>query len=142
MKGNDIIYVDRERTADELEIAREANPSASVESLRYTSEIAGKLLGLHIFSRNIRDVLVIELENRLRDLLELDPDTTVHRLKSWYDWAQDIDNLFTDASLLIEEGRKFFTDENFMLIKKYIANDEDRRKINVINWDFNKGEVK
>ncbi|MCU7848273.1 MAG: hypothetical protein KZQ89_09755 [Candidatus Thiodiazotropha sp. (ex Lucinoma kastoroae)] len=110
--------------------------------LRYTSDIVGKILGLHIFTRSIRDVLVIELENRLRDLLELDPDTTVHKLKSWYDWAQEIDNLFSEAYLLIEEGRRFFTNENFMLIKNYIANDEDRNKISVIKWDFNTGDAR
>ncbi|MCU7846681.1 MAG: hypothetical protein KZQ89_01520, partial [Candidatus Thiodiazotropha sp. (ex Lucinoma kastoroae)] len=33
VKGNDIIYVDRERTSEELEIAKEVNPSANIESL-------------------------------------------------------------------------------------------------------------
>lgn len=135
-RDNDKIFIERERTKEEFEIAKETNPNVDPNTLRYTQDFIGKIDGLFIMTRSIRDVLVIDIENKLKDLLNLDPETSIHKLKSWYDWAQEIDNYFAEAELLIEEGKKFFSPDNINLIKNQICKENEKQEFSKILWEY------
>lgn len=138
----DVVEVTRERTKEELDIAQAANPTVSRESLRYISETVGRLRGLYIFERSIRNVLVMDLENRLNDMLKLDKDkTTPRQLQEYYNWATGINDLFAEAELLISEGQVFFQRENLELLGYFPMNDKTRHAFNELGWNYEQGQA-
>lgn len=130
------IFSPRQRTEKEIEVAKQANPGEKRKDLEYVEEEVGVIDGLAIFRRNIRDVLILELERELETLKQLDPEASVHKLKRWYDWSLQIEDLFAEADLLIREGRKFFTKGNLDLIHKYLAPQEKREEMDSLRWNF------
>lgn len=138
----DVVEVTRERTKQEIDLAQAASPSANRESLRYETQVVGRLRGLYVFEHNIRDVLVVELENKLNELIGLDRDkATPRQLQEFYNWATSIEDLFADAELLISEGRVFFLRENLDLIRYFPMNNETREAFDNLTWDHNEGRA-
>lgn len=135
-----VVEATRERTEREIELAQGANPSANRESLRFETQAVGRLQGLYIFERRIREVLIVELENKLNELIGLDRDkATPRQIQEFYRWATSIEDLFADAELLISEGRVFFLRDNLDLIRHFPMSDETREAFDKLTWDYNEG---
>lgn len=141
-RGLDVIFRERPRTKEEFEAARAANPNAPAASLMHVQEPVGQIEGLTVFDRSIRDVLVSEIEMKLQELEQLDRNASLVVLTRWNRWADELDDRFAEAESLIEAGRRFFTEQNLMLIRQIAASHgEDRRAMQRIRWDLSTGTI-
>lgn len=108
-KDNSNIEVSREREKEEIDDLYASNPSISRDSLRYTSEVRGQILGLKIFNKDIRKILVDEIQGPLRELINIDPATvSKQKTNELYSWYNELDQKFSEVDTLLNEGRKFF----------------------------------
>lgn len=138
----DVVEVSRRRTEEEIDAAAVIDPGAKRENLRYETQAVGRLRGLYVFERNIRDVLIVGLENRLTELNALDPEkVTPRQLQELYNWATSIEDLFADAELLISEGRVFFQQANLDLVRYFPMNNETRAAFDNLTWDYEQGRA-
>lgn len=88
------------------------------------------------------NALIMELENKLNELIGLDRDkATPRQLQEFYNWATSIEDLFADVELLISEGRVFFLRENLDLIRYFPLNNETREAFDNLTWDYNEGRA-
>lgn len=136
----DLVQVSRERTKEEIDVAHAANPTASRDSFRYETVTVGRLRGLYIFERDIRVVLVKQLEARLRELIALDKERASYtQLQDFYTWASSIEDLFADAELIVSEGRVFFLPDNLQLLGYLTLSESTREEFSNLAWDYDAG---
>jgi hypothetical protein len=111
------VSIDVLKTKEEIEIEETSN-SGKVISL-YKTEVIGNLIGLEVFNHDLRDVLMVRIYQKLKDMKQLSPTSiptpTLNKL------MKDIrafEMLFRQAEEILAIGNTFFsTPSNFSLIK-------------------------
>ena len=136
-RGDTLVSVERERTKQELDAAEVANPSVGRERLRYVAEPVGQLQGLLIFEKDLYTHEAFNIEGGLQELRGLDLETLSYRkLGVWYRWANSIDDSLLDIEVMLEEGQKFFQEENLGLLSYLTRHAPDRDLISRVVWDY------
>lgn len=102
-------------------------------------EQAEQLQGLGIFVADIREELIGKILKPLIELEELagDPDANPS-LTRYCKWADSLEEQFTYAEYLVEEGRAFFDNKNLERLKKIPLPEDSARLVRSLHWDINK----
>ncbi len=111
---NPVLTVEYE--ADEEEIKqREAQSGRSIERPLVLSRPIGRLAGLEALypENNLRQLLVIDLSEALKDLEALNIDTLDFKsLRRWSRWIGEVDGKLEQAAAAIGKGRELLTATN------------------------------
>lgn len=139
------VFQARRRTSAEFEDAKASSPGVKPDRLRYVSEPRGTVRGIAIFTLDSYRWPLYELSLELNELLELKIDSLkFNEMSHWYKWATELEQKINDAARLIEEGRKFFKEDNLALLQ-YITEDlRIREQLARTTWSYDSasGEVK
>ena len=98
-------------------------------------EQAEQLQGLGIFAADIREELIGKILKPLKQLEERaeNPDANPS-LASYCQWADSLEKQFACAEHLVEEGRVFFTAENFERLKSIPLSEQSTRIMRSAKW--------
>jgi hypothetical protein len=140
-RENDVVTMVRERSREEIERLKAGNLSTRDVELRYETVLIGRIKGLSIWSKDIRQIVVIDLEQRLYALSRVDVDgLSGKELRAWYQWATKIDGLISEAEALIKAGQEFFAAENLQLLHQLPLRDSIKEGLSRIRWDYAAGD--
>ena len=91
--------------------------------------------GLGIFAADIREELIDKLLKPLLELEELagNPDANTS-LPRYCRWADNLEDQFTCAERLVEEGRAFFDKENLQRLKSIPLSEVSTRFMQSVRW--------
>ncbi len=95
-------------------------------------EEVGTLIGLSVMypENDIRNILVIDLEEHLKEFRAFDVDTaTPHELGRWAKWVGDIDVKLKTCRDIIDIGRQFFDRENIAKLAELAENEKDESRV-------------
>ncbi|MCF6256121.1 MAG: hypothetical protein L3K25_07440 [Gammaproteobacteria bacterium] len=120
---------------DNAIIATLAENEADISKLEHVKQ----LQGLGIFAADIREELIGKILKPLKTIEELVDNYDVNTsLISQCKWADNLEEQFTCAELLVEEGRAFFDAENLERLKSIPLSEVSTRFVKSLNWDVNK----
>jgi hypothetical protein len=118
-----VIFIEREATKTEIE-QLEAAQGRNVPRPHYVEEPIGQLNGMESLypENNLRQLLVIDIEEKLQSFEELDIDIlSSTELAHWNKWASSVDITLEKAAAAVEAGRRLLVADNlrplFRLIK-------------------------
>ena len=123
------------------ELATNKNDNAILAAIIETETDASQLerveqlQGLGIFAADIREELIDKILKPLIELEELagDPDANPS-LPRYCRWADNLEDQFTCAERLVEEGRVFFDKENLQRLKSIPLSEVSTRFMQSVRW--------
>jgi hypothetical protein len=120
--------------------AKENNPNGKKQITHTVQEPLGKISGLPIWGTSIRGLLVDGLE---RDLVNFEQMAVYNlsevRLRVLVGFADSVGEQIARCEALLADGRLFFTDENFALVRQITLSREAARALRRNRWDNRKG---
>lgn len=122
-----ILFTQREATAKEVE-SLEVMQGRKVSLPHYLDEPIAEIAGLDSLypENNLRDLLVIELEEQIKTFDEEDIDSmSYERLRKWAKWIGTIDGTLERASKVIESGRRLLNSENLQPLETILRDKGD-----------------
>ena len=117
----------RQATKEERDTASVMGAGKASEE-HIVEEVVGALSGIEIlYSKNdLRDLLVLDLQAKFRELLELDIDTMEHRsLRDWSEWCQGFERKIERAEGIVAIGMRFLSPGNLEQISLVLDGDDD-----------------
>ena len=123
-----VLSISRRATEDEIE-QLEVAQSRQLPRPQYVDEAVAEIAGLPaLFVENdLRELLVIQLSDRLRAFLENDIDTmTDHELREWSNWISSVDATIDRATSAIGAGRELLVNENLRPLERILSGAADR----------------
>ncbi len=122
-------------TDDNAIIATLTENEADISKLEHVKQ----LQGLGIFVADIREELIGKILKPLIKMEELVDNYDVNTsLTSHCKWVDNLEEQFTCAEYLVEEGRAFFDTENLERLKSIPLSAVSTRFVKSLNWDVNK----
>jgi hypothetical protein len=139
-RGDNVVTASRERTSAQIDDLMAFNDSLRREDLRYEDVPVGRLEGLEIFQRSIRDIVIFELEQRLQELGEIDVLLlSGNELRAWAAWVGHVDTLIAEAEELINEGQLFFMPNNLRLFERLPLATSEKELLGRVKWNYETG---
>ncbi len=124
-----VIFGDRLATEQEVSDL-ETIERRELERPYYIEEIKAELSGLEVFypENNLRKLLVLEIEQELKEFRELDIDSLSHvELKRWVKWKGVIDPNIEQAEKALQRGRRFLQIDNLKKLLLVGLDSKDRK---------------
>jgi hypothetical protein len=112
--GNPILTVDREATEEEIQ-QREQREGRSLERPQYVPVPIAEVAGLDALYKenNLKDLLVLDLAERLKELEGIDVDILdFNGARKWARWIGEVEGKMVRAATAIDRGRKLLTAAN------------------------------
>lgn len=122
-----ILFTQREATAKEVE-SLEVMHGRKVSLPHYVDEPIAEIAGLDALypENNLRDLLVIELEEQIKTFDEEDIDSmSYERLRKWARWIGTIEGTLERATQVIESGRRLLKSENLQPLETMLRDKVD-----------------
>lgn len=139
-RGDDIVTVSRERTKAQIDDLLAFNESLERRDVQYEDVPVGRLEGLDIFRRSIRDVVILELQQPLQDLAQVDVLLlSGNELRAWSERAERVDALIAEAEEIINEGQLFFMPNNLQLFQHFPLAASEKELLGRIAWNYEAG---
>ncbi|MEW8348577.1 MAG: hypothetical protein AB2687_09720 [Candidatus Thiodiazotropha taylori] len=129
--GDNVLYRERTATEQEKDIARETGQ----QQLEIIREEIGSIQGIKGLGliEELRNILPKDLELNLKNLSEIDVNKcTDTELRYWAKWSGEVESKFTRATMIIEDARKFFNQDNITLLSEIALNRKDEKKVMLI----------
>lgn len=120
--GQSIVMDSVERTASEIEASLVVNPHQNRESLKFREVEKGRIIGLQLFSRNIRGSISQEIVSKAQECTVLDIDAEKLRtevLGQWESWLNSLNERLEEATNFVHKAEGFFSEENYRLIASF-----------------------
>lgn len=134
-KGQTSISIDILKTEEErdLDLISQDRSRASV----YKTKFIGDIVGLELFTFDLREILMVKIYNKVRQIQKTDPSLlSTPALNSLLRDAGEFDNLFIKCEEILKHGNKFFfTPNNFTLLKTLDKN-RKHNHLTQINWNL------
>ena len=114
------IFRFREASKNEIEDL-EAIQGKKLPRPYYIDEKVGALSGISFLYKenDLRDRLIIDLEQGFRSIEELDIDTATSRdLKHWASWSSEVERKLEEAKSIVESGKSLIEKRNLLQIEK------------------------
>jgi hypothetical protein len=112
---------------------------------QYQMEQIKQLQGLDIFKIDIKEALIGKILKPLRRLEEIaenqKPDSNPS-LATWCKWSDSLEEQFTYAEYLLEEGRAFFNAENIERLTNIPLPEKSAHLTRSLRWDYDKAIIK
>jgi len=112
--GSTLVVVPREATKAEID-AEEARTGRRVSRPYYIDEPVGQVEHLDALYRenDVREILVLDLETRCKELSDLDIDTMAYeQLSKWVRWTGRVEERLQRVQSAVESGRELLTKRN------------------------------
>ena len=112
--GSTLVVVPREATKAEID-AEEARTGRRVPRPYYIDEPVGQVGHLDALYRenDVREILVLDLETRCKELSDLDIDTMAYeQLSKWVRWTGRVEERLQRVQSAVESGRELLTKRN------------------------------
>jgi hypothetical protein len=133
------IVKERSATRQEIETARALDQPVR----QYIEEQVGFVAGLHALDdrNDLREILVVDIGNRLPEIEALDVETASERsLRREVDWISDIDRRLEQALDAIVDGLIFLTKRNLRQLEGLLENDREREAFRAVLRDLPLGD--
>lgn len=128
---SNVLFKQRVATAEEKEFAREIH-NEHIETVPEEVGILKGLSGLKSINQ-LREILAVDLETKLKLLVETDVDTASDKeLAEWARWVEEVDSKISLVSSIIDSCHLFFTRENISLLAEIAESDYDENKVMAI----------
>ncbi|WP_247538595.1 hypothetical protein [Ralstonia pseudosolanacearum] len=130
--GTSIVTVPREATKEEAD-AEEARTGRRVQRPYYVDERVGEIANLHVLYRenDLREILVLDLETKGKELSNLDIDVmTYEQLSRWVKWVGAVEEKLQRAQDVVASGCQFLTAENLSSLSRIVSSGDDVRAFN------------
>ena len=104
----------REATKEERDTA-DVMGGGKAREQKVIEETVGTLAGLEILYpvNDLRELLILDLQAKFRELLKLDIDTMEYRsLRDWSEWCQGYERKIEQADAIVAIGQRFLEPEN------------------------------
>lgn len=126
-----VIEVSREATKDEISqiAAQQGKDEEDLPKPQYITDPVGDLSGLSALypENNLRDLVVINLQERIRELEEVDVDSASYDdLRMWAMWCADFDRAFEKAVSVVESGRRLLQFDNLSQLLSVLEKSDDK----------------
>lgn len=125
--GSDNVITQREATKEEAERADE-RAGRRLPRPHYVEESAGRIAGVDALrpENDLREILVIDLESRVKDFATLNFDTLPPtQLSQWAKWIGGIELKLDKATETVEAGRRLLTPENLSPLAAVLTQRDD-----------------
>ncbi len=130
--GTSVVTVPRLATKEEAD-AEEARTGRRVQRPYYVEEPVGQIADLHVLHRenDLREILVLDLEAKCKELADVDIDTmTYEHLSRWVKWVGTVDEKLQRAKDAVASGRRLLTAKNLSCLSQIVSNSDDVRAFN------------
>lgn len=120
--GDSMVMDSIERTRDEIEDILATNPYQNRDSLRFREVEKGRIVGLQLFSFNIRESISQELVSKAQELMTLDIDAQKLKtevLLQWESWLNLLHERIEEAMSFVNKADEFFSEGNYQLIASF-----------------------
>ena len=133
------VILARERTSDEIATLQAMNPNAPRDSLRYEEKVIGLLSGLEIFKTSIHDLLIVQVANKLTELSQKQISLLkISERRKFVEWANQIENHFTEAEELLASCLRFFHEDNLKYLPHLTKDTNNQLQIRRLKWNLDK----
>ncbi|PJO24289.1 hypothetical protein [Burkholderia glumae] len=125
--GSDQVLVQREASKDEAERA-DALAGRRVPRPHYIEESVGRISNLESLRKenDLREILIIELESKLKNFSEINIDTLLPtQLNQWSKWIGTVDGQIEKAIHSVESGAALLTKRNLQPLSMILERAED-----------------
>jgi hypothetical protein len=122
------LTIERRATQEEIDAMDVAAGHAGTNE-RIVEETIGDIQGLTALypENNVREILAIQIEQRLKDFRVADIDTMIgSELRDWVKWTTSVDALFDRARAAVDAGRQFFHPANLGLFMQTLSERSDQ----------------
>lgn len=127
--GASIVTISREATKDEVN-AEEARLGRGLPRPHYVDEPVGQITDLQVLYRenDLREILVLDLEEKCKELANLDIDAmTYQQLSDWVKWVGTVEEKLQRAQDVVTSGRRLLSVENLSCLSHLVSSGEDVR---------------
>jgi hypothetical protein len=134
-----------------IELASDKEDNAMLKTFEDTIidqhqlEQVRQLQGLEIFKTDIKEALIGKVLKPLRHLEEIarnQESDSIPSLTACCKWADSLEEQFTYAEHLVEEGRAFFNVENFERLNSIPLSEKSAHITRSLRWDYKKAIIK
>lgn len=106
---------------------------------QYARNLEGNLQGIEIWRTDIRSILIESIERRAQEFEQVNIfSMSEQKLLVWVRWYDSLAAEFSAAQSLLEEGVRFFSDENIKLALKIQTSEITDRKVRQLRWNASK----
>lgn len=124
------ITVGIERSKEEMERLRVANPGVSSERFRYREEVVGVIGGSLAVVSNLRQMFNIDLNTKLDTLLSSQlGDMKMTELTDWERWINSYEHNWGQVNSVMQATREFLAFENFRSLEQITKDSVEKRRL-------------
>ena len=127
-QGSGAIVLERERSAEEIEVARTAGHDTS----RYEEVVVGHLKGFDFLPQSLREI-TLRIESGLAQLSSLDRESSGKReIDRVAKWTSEAWNDLQQAESMVEKGMTLLQPENLAQLQQVVSSKEDKQELQAI----------
>lgn len=118
----------------------EMNPTSKRDDWRYEEIPVGTLSGLVGLNFDYHEAFVLELDQKLRKLLEVNAEELPDKeRRASAKWGGTIEHLFSEIEAALNDLLRFFQAANFRLLPYLAQNQKLKDKLVTLAWDVRNG---
>ncbi|GHA78207.1 hypothetical protein GCM10009007_18980 [Formosimonas limnophila] len=141
-RNNLTIQEEKERKPAEIKRLHELNPRSKREDHRYYQIDVGSFTSLDGIAFDFQNVYWENLDKDIKEILDCDTARlTTPQLRKLITKANNIEMVFEQLNTALSQLIRFFTPENFNLLRYLSLDDKEKDKLQKLAWNVNKGEA-